>query len=370
MASLRTRQRKDGSVYTSVLYLHEGKQTSSSFNDHAEALQFQDVCNRIGPAEALRIWKAAKPSDGHTVKNFIDRHLDALSGVEKKTVAEYRRYLTRDIEPTLGHIPLSTLSRTDISRWVNKLCEAGSSGKTIQNKLGFLSGCLNVAVKEGLMPANPAAGVRLPRTVQREMTFLTKDEYALLRAAFSDRYQPLLDFLVASGCRFSEATALTPSDVDRVNNTVRINKAWKRTPGSGEGNYELGQPKTRRSIRTVNVPKSVLDQLDYGREWLFTNSHGGPIRLYSWRTNVWVKSLAKARRKDSKSPDKVVLEKHPRIHDLRHTCASWLLSARVPLITVSDHLGHEDTSVTAKIYGHLDRTAGQAAAAAMAAIMV
>ena len=65
----------------------------------------------------------------------------------------------------------------------------------------------------------------------------------------------------------------------------------------------------------------------------------------------------------------MVLKKPVRIHDLRHTCASWLLGAGVPLITVSAHLGHEDTSVTAKIYGHLDRTAGQAAAAAMAHLM-
>ncbi|MDT5013590.1 MAG: hypothetical protein QOH57_5207, partial [Mycobacterium sp.] len=56
MASLRTRQRKDGTVYTSVLYVHKGKQTSSSFDDHAEALRFQDVCNRLGPADAVRIW--------------------------------------------------------------------------------------------------------------------------------------------------------------------------------------------------------------------------------------------------------------------------------------------------------------------------
>jgi hypothetical protein len=45
VASLRTRRRKDGTVYTSVLYVHQGKQTSSSFNDHAEALRFHDVCN-------------------------------------------------------------------------------------------------------------------------------------------------------------------------------------------------------------------------------------------------------------------------------------------------------------------------------------
>ncbi len=71
MASVRIRQRKDGTGYTSVLYVRQGKQTSTSFNDHAEALRFQDVCNRLGPAEALRIWQAATPSDGHTVESFV-----------------------------------------------------------------------------------------------------------------------------------------------------------------------------------------------------------------------------------------------------------------------------------------------------------
>src|ERR1700676_4699795 len=182
-------------VYTSVLYVHNGKQTSSSFDDHAEALRFQDVCNRLGPAQALKIWKTAAPRNGHTVKSYVNEHLDALSGVEKKTTAEYRRYLTRDIEPVLGHIPLSTLTRPDISKWVNELRGDGASGKTIQNKLGFLSGCLNLAVKAGEIPANPAAGVRVPRTVRREMVFLTYDEFQLLKASFTDRWHPFLEFL-------------------------------------------------------------------------------------------------------------------------------------------------------------------------------
>jgi hypothetical protein len=147
--------------------------------------------------------------------------------------------------------------------------------------------------------------------------------------------------------------------------TVKITKAWKKTPSG----YELGQPKTCRSVRTINVPASVLYSLDFSHDWLFTNSEGRPIRLYSWRTNVWVPSLTKARTKDSKTLDKVLLEKQPRIHDLRHTCASWLLGAGVPLITVSAHLGHEDAATTARIYGHLDGTAGQAAAAAMANLL-
>jgi hypothetical protein len=65
-ASIRTRQRRDGTVYTSVLYTRAGKQTSTSFNDHGEALRFQDLCNRLGSAEALKIW-GRPPHQGHTV---------------------------------------------------------------------------------------------------------------------------------------------------------------------------------------------------------------------------------------------------------------------------------------------------------------
>lgn len=347
------------------MYRLDGKQTSSSFNDHTEAQRFQDVCDRLGPAEALKIWKSVAPKDGVTVGEFLNTHIDTLSGIEKKTLAEYRRYVTRDIEPELGPVPLATLSRTDISQWVNKLRDDGASGKTCSNKVGFLSGCLNAAVREGLIPANPATGIRLPRTIRREMCFLTRAEFDLLKAGFTERWHPLLDFLVASGARFSEATALTPADVDRVNSTVRISKAWKRTPDG----YELGQPKTRRSIRTVSLPTALLDRFDYTHEYLFTNSDLGPVRLYSWRSNVWYPSLAKATTKDDKNPDNVLLTKQPRIHDLRHTTASWLLGAGVPLITVSAMLGHEDTSVTARVYAHWDTSTSKAAAAAMGAIL-
>ena len=102
MASVRIRQRKDGTVYTSVLYVLDGKQTSSSFNDHAEALKFKDVCDRLGPAEARKIWRAATPQHGQTLGGYLSEHLDALFGAEKKTLAEYRRYLTRDIQPVLA----------------------------------------------------------------------------------------------------------------------------------------------------------------------------------------------------------------------------------------------------------------------------
>jgi integrase len=368
-ASIRKRQRKDGSSAHTVLCHLGGRQFPVTFDDGAAAEAFRATVKAHGIHRAMSMHNLEAPNrygpSAMTVGKWIGQHLDALSGVERKTLVEYRRYLTRDIEPTLGNVPLAALSRPDIGRWVNKLHTDGASGKTISNKLGFLSGCLNAAVRDGHIPANPAAGIRLPRTVRREMCFLTPTEFELLKTGFTERWHPLLDLLVTSGCRFSEATALTPADIDRANNTIRIHKAWKRVPDGDGDCYELGQPKTRRSVRSVSLPASVIDNLDLDHEWVFTNSQGGPVRLYSWRSNVWMPSLAKVRAEDPDDPGKVILAKRPRIHDLRHTAASWLLGAGVPLIVVSGHLGHEDTAVTARVYGHLDRTAGNAAADAM-----
>ena len=53
------------------------------------------------------------------------------------------------------------------------------------------------------------------------------------------------------------------------------------------------------------------------------------------------------------------LSKRPRIHDLRHTCASWLIQAGRPLPAIQQHLGHESITTTVGTYGHMDRSSGK-----------
>jgi integrase len=365
VAFIRERKRKDGTPYFSVTYRVGGRgtrQSSTSFPDKMQADKFCALVDAFGAEQALQkagIADTVKVLSALTVAEFLDRHIKGLSGVEKKTVSEYNRYLTRDIEPVLGAIPLAKLTREDVALWVTAMFEDGAAGGTIQNKHGFLSGALNRAAQDGQIAANPCQGVRLPRTEEVEMTFLTGEEYRTFKTYFSDYYKPLVEFLVASGCRASEALALKPSDVDRVNSTVRITRAWKRA-GSG---YELGPPKTPMARRTINVDAVVLDLLDYSHEWLFVGSNGGPVRLYSWRANVWIKTRNKAIADG--------FGKKPRIHDLRHTCASWMLQAQppVPLQTVQAHLGHESIKTTVDRYGHLDRSSHVVASDAIARML-
>jgi integrase len=263
----------------------------------------------------------------------------------------------RDISPVLGPIPLASLTAEDVALWIQNLQANGNSGKTIQNKHGCLSAALNAAVPR-FIAINPAAGQRLPRTEHKEMVFLTKEEYRLLHGCFSDHYQPFVEFLVASGVRFSEATALQPKDIDLDAATVHIGRAWKRIPGHG---YEIGPPKTNKSVRTIGVPCHVLDTLDLSREWVFVNTARNPVRIYGWRENVWYPALAKAAAKG--------LEKRPRIHDLRHTHVAWLIARGVPLPAIQYQLGHESVQTTIGVYGHLDRSLSQADAAAIGAVL-
>lgn len=362
--SVRYRERNDGTPYWQVRFRENGRECSVSWDNPIEAERYDNLVKQVGPTRAREICRiAAAALRETTVRTFLERHNDALTGIEMGTIKRYRAYVKNDIGPALGDMPLHVLSRDDISVWLNELAADGVSGKTIKNKRDYLSGALKSAVKAGQIPKNPCEDVRPPRWDREEMTFLTRDEFQTLLEAIPGYWRALVEFLVASGCRWSEATALKPKAVDRSTGTVRITKAWK----AGDGEHILGVPKTRKSVRTINVPKDVLGKLDYTGVWLFTNSGRdnradanpeAPVRLPSFHHNVWQPALLRAQKNG--------LAKTPRIHDLRHTCASWLIQAGRPLPSVQAHLGHESIQTTSDVYGHLDRSSGQGNADAIA----
>jgi integrase len=360
-ASIRKRDRKNGTTCYAVLHWIDGRQVSLPFDNIQTAEAFVAVIKAHGAIRAREMHGIPMPKqrDPLTVAAYLQKHIKELTGVEQYTIDKYTEYLTHDITPALGDIPLAELRESDIAAWVQTMATTKTkrkrlpAAKTIANKHGFLSGALAVAVQRGLIPANPAAGRRLPRQATEsadDMRMLSRDEFKRLVAATDERWRPLLEFLVVTGCRWSEASALKPGDVDQDAGVVRIRRAWKY---SSQG-YQIGPTKTKRSRRDINVPAEVLKKLDYSGEWLFTAVRGGAIRYGSFRPNVWDKAVAKAK-----------LDPPPTPHDLRHTCASWMLTGGIPIAVVSRHLGHEDIQTTVNIYGDVDRSSFEAAAEVM-----
>ncbi|MCF8608720.1 site-specific integrase [Gordonia sp. HY285] len=354
MASIRSRTKSDGTASHMVLWRHNGKQRSATFIDIKPAERFRANVDKLGPTEALSIL-GVTDSGELTLHEWLTEHIDSLPGIIEGTRRSYRRYRDADLA-TLGRLPLSAITAATVSRWLIELESADPrpSGKTIQNKHAFLSGALKAAAVAGKIERNPCDGQRISRTEKREMVFLSRPEFDLIHGAMTrEPWADLALWLVSTGMRFGEATALAPSAIDLDTGTCRVSHAWKQ----GKSGRELGPPKSRRSVRTINLPPQAVEvarrRIGDGGDFVFVNSAGSAVKQQNFFNDGW----GPAR--------KVLAAKAPRIHDLRHTCASWMIGANVQIAVVSRHLGHEDITTTVNTYSHVDRESGAAAAAAI-----
>lgn len=362
MASIQPRKRADGSTTYRVMFRLDGTQASDTFPSAKAADDFARLVTQVGGSAAREIL-AARNTDRPVVvlADWLEDHINRLTGVTDGTRRGYRSIAKRHINPTLGQLPLEALDRRRLEKWVNDLTPQ-MAGKTLRNVHALLSAALGRAVYDGLVPANLAEGVRLPASDHNrtEMVTLTPNEFTLLLGCFAEHWQPFIATLVGTGMRWGEATALTVGavDLDAQPPTVRVQQAWKRT---GKSARELGAPKTRRGRRTISIGPALartLRPLVEGRPadaYVFTALEGGIIHHGTFHPRVWQPAV--------KATQKAGLTKTPRIHDLRHTYATWM-AARIPLDQLQRLLGHESIQTTVDVYGHA--RPGDAAAAALA----
>ncbi|WP_433600403.1 hypothetical protein ACQPXH_00580 [Nocardia sp. CA-135953] len=155
-----------------------------------------------------------------------------------------------------------------------------------------------------------------------------------------ERWHAQTEFCLTSMARPSEVGALTVGDVNRDTGGVRINKAFKYT-GTG---WRLGPPKTRRGVRTVNVPFETINLLDLDRPHdalLFHTRRGTPIRAAYFYQEAFLPALRELVEVDDQG--NVVVDrlagKRPSPYTLRHTGFSWRLLGGVPMFVVSRDAG-------------------------------
>lgn len=378
---------KDGTKSWSIRYALNGRETTETFADERGARRFASWLDRLGVEEARRLLVASQDATGdeHTVASWCTEHVDHLTGVTTGTVARYRSYIARDLG-SLGELPLAAVTARHVGAWVVAMERAGASGKTIKNKHGFLSACFATAAAAGHVASNPCRGTRLPTSITEPMVFLTQEEYVRFLGCVTPRWQPLVEVLFGTGMRWGEVTALQVGDVDLQAGTITITRAWKEAPVA-----TLGAPKSRRSRRTIDLAAetvAALRPLVEGRPadaLVFVNARGEAVKGATFHDNVWQPAVRLAngepaqagkriaRRKDAAGellqPLSPPLGKRPRIHDARHSCASWLLGAGIPINYVQAHLGHESITTTVDRYGHIMPAKRQAISGALSAAL-
>jgi integrase len=191
-----------------------------------------------------------------------------------------------------------------------------------------------------LIPRNVTEAVDPPRPSAKEVRPLGVEQVKkLLGAAKGDKVEALYVLAVSTGLRQGELLGLKWEDVDLQEGILRV----RRTVFNGAVNA----PKTARSNRSVRLTKEAIRVLrDHqnggGEEWVFSSRVGTSLSTHNLTNRSWKPLLRKAG-----------LPQSTRFHDLRHTCATLLLTKGVHPKIVQEMLGHSSITITLDLYSHV-----------------
>lgn len=383
MASIKTNSRLSGEPSYTVVWRAGGSRTGAwcreTFDDGDLAKRFRDLVNGHGQqwppgwVKGEGFVEAGEPpmQDSEKFAVYAHAYVGLLTDISEHTRTNYTRFIDNHMIPWFGELSVSDrgsrLTRDHVSQWILDL-QTGRPGplhpagtkrrayapKTIANLHGLLYSIFQSAVSAdpALRDSNPCAHTRLPKgnDTEDDEVFLEPEEYALLKTHVRADAVDIVDALVSTGLRWGEVTALQPRDFTFASKrpTLRVQRAWKRR---GEGGTFLGAPKTKKSRRTlVLTPEQVqlFQRRCLGKkptDLVFTAPEGGAWHSGVFYAHRWKPAIDAA--------NAVGLTKRPRVHDLRHTHASWLIAGKVPLPVIQARLGHESITTTVDRYGHL-----------------
>lgn len=226
------------------------------------------------------------------------------------------------------------------------LSELKASAHVKQHLKKLLSRASKKACLIGLIAKDFMVGVETPAPKPKPVEIFTVEELHKILDAIAEaddervrRHYLFVSLAIASGCRMGEMLALTPEDIE--DDAININKGLVEVNSTPT----IQPPKTPAGFRRVTLPKSIMDMLRQAamcvkpKDFIFKNANGKPCRT----TNIdksW----------------KVILKAadvpYRKFHCLRHTHATMMLAAGVPILEVAKRLGHSRASHTLNLYGH------------------
>lgn len=325
--------------------------------------------------------RGGRPPADIPVYDYLVSYLKRVEPeLQKNTIVSYRsmtngkirRYFQRRPQLTVGN-----LKPQDIQDFYQSLFADGVVANTVIHYHALLRRAFQQAFKEERIDANPFDRVGRPKKNKFHGENYTQEELlTLLHLARGDVIYPAILLAGAMGLRRSEALGVRWSRIDWEKRTVLLDTKIVEYRENGKKKVEpVEEMKNKSSRRTLPLPDPVVEMLQVQKEHrevyrkMFQGSYNAQYLDY-----VCVNQLGELLRPSYVTDHfRELLEKyglrHIRFHDLRHTFASLLINQDVPLINVSNFLGHSDLSTTANIYAHLDKASKQASAAVISDIL-
>lgn len=278
-----------------------------------------------------------------TLAVFAETWLTTIEARCKTTTINiYRREFKKHINPRLGTRPVDTLTKLDCQALIQYWRRTGLRTATLRVILGALCAALTDA--GDYLPRNPALGLtgecKQPDEIEFKAETYTPEEVDRLFAV-SRTMGPAVHTLtligLRAGPRFGELAELRWKDFDFDNHRIAIERA-RNQQGKVTG-PKHGSRYVDMNAEIATYLRSLPTPAD--RDALVCCNSDGKFYKQGKATRV----LRNART--------LAGLKHIRLHDMRHTFASQLLAAGVPIHYVSKQLGHATIDITVDLYGHL-----------------
>jgi len=292
-------------------------------------------------------WEAdfLRKQNGSTAMTFramYEIYLDDMQHrCRQSTIDGKKHVFEKLILPYFGDKPVNKITPKDIRAWQNKLIQAEYSNAYLDRIQNMVTAMFNYAVDYYNLSENPCH--KAGRMGKREVVvnFWTIDEFNRILTASEDDPTAYVSFLLLyySGIRFGEFLALTPQDFDFSNNTLNIDKSLQRVKKQDV----ITPPKTEKSIRTIIMPDFVMNEVKNYMSKLYDLKETD--RVFPFTKSFINNAMARACKKSG--------VKRIRIHDIRHSHASYLINLGCAPLLISERLGHEKVQTTLSTYSHL-----------------
>jgi integrase len=316
----------------------------------------QEVAEKLSKAVSDRVGGVVFDGDYETLGAYLQRWIDeVVRGTVKQSTLENYAYIARlHIIPELGRVKLRALKSRDVRRHYREKLDSGLSPRTVQIIHTVLRKALQQAVRDDVLPRNICDAVTAPRQTKKEMQPLTPEQAKrLLENVREDRLRALYVLAITAGLREGELLGLRWEDVDLERKLLQVRRQLTRT----RDGLSFTAPK-RGKARVVRLTDMATAALEAHREaqneeraragslWqetglVFTSITGTPVDV----GNLTYRSFRPLLKRTDL----------PRIrfHDLRHTCATLLLSKGTHPKIVQEMLGHANISMTMDTYSHV-----------------
>lgn len=300
-----------------------------------------------------------QPESKATVRTWMNEWLETFCTNKLKgyTLTSYRGIVDNHINKHLGALPLQSVRGSDIQRMYNKMIADGLSPKTVKNVGAVMHKAFGMAVKQGMIAANPCDAAELPAMQQHEIKPLTDEEIPLfLQAIQEDEMGNAYALCLLAGLREAECLGLSWEQVDFARGAITICQQLQKEKTKG-GKYMIVPFTKSNKPRTIYPPQLAFDylkseqlrqaekKLAAGQMWdnpnnlVFTNAGGGNLAISTFYKTF--KRIATAIGRPDARP-----------HDLRHTCATVAIASGSDVKSVQDLLGHATASFTLNVYAH------------------